>query len=357
LKLDLFQDQLIDGHASCKLLYNTHIDSDSAGILLRSRLTATARRMGFSAHQREKMELVAAELTSNQSKYAGKRGLLQIWQQPGPALDLFALDYGPGIADLSMAKTDGFSTAKTLGKGLGSLKRLSDESGIYSRPQNGLDENGGWHGTACWARFKLDKTPKLLEEGGLHVVTGLFSRSLSDDRYNGDHIYIKTGQGSLTCLHLDGLGHGVEAEQASSGLAQHIRADIPILETLAILDRELRTRRGAVATLTELNFVTQQLQIAGVGDMHAQLRQRDFVQGISFAPGILGREHKTPIVSSFSISNKDIFVTASDGIRRGALDATLPGLFVHHPQLIAYVLGNVMGRVADDQSVCVIRIE
>lgn len=357
MRLDLFQDQLIDGHASCKLLYNTHIDSDSAGILLRSRLAATARRMGFSDHQREKMELVAAELTSNQAKYAGKRGLLQIWQQPDSTLDLFALDYGPGIEDLSKARADGFSTANTLGKGLGSLKRLSDESGIYTRPQNGLGDNGGWHGTACWARFKLDKAPKLLENGGVHVETGLFSRALSDDRYNGDHIYLKTGQGCLTCLHLDGLGHGEEAEQASSGLAQHIRSGSPILETLAVLDRELRTRRGAVATLTEINFVTQQLQIAGVGDMHAQLRQRELVQGISFAPGILGREHKTPVISSFPVSNKDIFITASDGIRRGALDASLPGLFVHHPQLAAYMIGNVMGRVADDQSVCVIRIE
>ncbi|MDP2829418.1 MAG: SpoIIE family protein phosphatase [Sulfuricellaceae bacterium] len=354
MKFDLFQDRLIDGHDSCKLLYNTHIDSDSAGILLRSRLSATARRMGFSDHQREKMELVAAELASNQSKYAGGRGFLQIWQQ-AESLDLFALDYGPGIQDLSMAQADGFSTANTLGKGLGSLQRLSDESGIYSRPQNGLNSNNGWHGTACWARFNLNKLGKPPENKGAQVEIGLFSRALSDERYNGDHIYLRAEQGKLRCLHLDGLGHGQEAELASSGLAQHLLLAAPITETLEIIDRELKSRRGAVAILAELDSTTHQIQVAGVGDMHALLSQQDDLQSLLFAPGILGKEHKTPVVSTLPISPKAVFITASDGIRRSGLETTLPGLFLQHPQLAAYVLGNVMGRVVDDQSICVIR--
>lgn len=354
MKLDLLQDRLIDGHDSCKLLYNTHIDSDSAGILLRSRLSATARRMGFSDHQREKMELVAAELASNQSKYAGGRGFLQIWQQV-EALDLFALDYGPGIADLSKARVDGFSTANTLGKGLGSLQRLSDESGIYSRLQNGLSSNGGWHGTACWARFRLNKPDA--KNGAAQAEIGLFSRALSDERYNGDHIYLKTGQGKLRCLHLDGLGHGPEAEQASSGLAQHVRFEATIAETLKTLDRELKTRRGAVAILAELEPARQQIQVAGVGDMHALLSQQDRLQSLLFAPGVLGKEHKTPVVSTLATTPGAVFVTASDGIRRSGMESALPGLFLLHPQLAAYVLGNVMGRVVDDQSICVIQVK
>jgi len=60
--------------------------------------------------------VVAAELVSNQVKHARSRGMLQIWQQPGPALDLVALDFGPGIPNLVLAQQDGYSTANTLGK-------------------------------------------------------------------------------------------------------------------------------------------------------------------------------------------------------------------------------------------------
>jgi hypothetical protein len=48
-----------------------------------------------------------------------------------------------------------------------------------------------------------------------------------------------------------------------------------------------------------------------------------------------------------------VVVTASDGIRRNWDTENFTGLFSHHPQLIAYTLGNIMGRISDDQSICV----
>lgn len=344
------QGTFIDSLETCKLLFNEHIENESAGILLRARLQATGRRLGFSDSQREHMVLVAAEMASNQVKYAQGHGMIQIWQQPGGALDLFALDYGPGIANLSHAQRDGFSSGQTLGKGLGSIHRLADQSAIYTHVAG---TGSAWHGTAVWARFSLAKQT----DDGRDVEIGLFSRALSDDRFNGDRIYLaRQGRHKLRWLHMDGLGHGEGAQQVTSNLGGHVAHSDSLTTLLPTLDRELCGGRGAVAIMAELDWEARQLEIMGVGDMHAHLYQNEILQNISFAPGILGREHKNPTSSFYPLGPSFVIETASDGIRRGTPDSSFPGLFQLHPQLIAYVLGNIMGRAADDQSLCIVRM-
>lgn len=343
-------EPFIDSLETCKLLFNEHIESESSGILLRARLQAIGRRLGFSDAQREHMALVAAEMASNQVKYAKGHGMIQIWQQPDGLLDIFALDYGPGISDLSHAQRDGFSTGQTLGKGLGSIFRLSDESGVYTRVAGA---GSAWHGTAVWARFSRTKRKGAAGD----VETGLFSRALSDDRFNGDRIYLaRNGRHKLRWVHLDGLGHGEGAQQATSNLGGHVAHSDSLTDLLPTLDRELCGGRGAVAIMAELDWEKRRLEIMGVGDMHAHLFQNETLQNISFAPGILGREHKTSTSTFYPLEASFVVETASDGIRRGTPDSSFPGLFQLHPQLIAYVLGNIMGRAADDQSLCVIRM-
>jgi anti-sigma regulatory factor (Ser/Thr protein kinase) len=83
---------LVDSVRDSKLLYATPVQSESAIILLRSRLLTVAQRLGFSDLRRDNMALVTAELVTNQIKHAGGRGQIQVWQQPGPVQDVFALD-------------------------------------------------------------------------------------------------------------------------------------------------------------------------------------------------------------------------------------------------------------------------
>jgi len=124
---------MIDSHRHCRLIYECAIENQSSALSLRARVLSVAQRLGFAEVERQKMALVIMEMASNQLKYAGGRSYVQIWEQPGPFLDILALDYGPGIADLERASLDGYSTANTLGKGLGSILRLSNETQIYTR--------------------------------------------------------------------------------------------------------------------------------------------------------------------------------------------------------------------------------
>lgn len=338
---------VVDSLQACRLLFNHPIKDESAGILLRSRLTAIATRLGFSAAKRQSMALVAAEMVSNQIKYAGGHGQIQIWQQP-QSLDLFALDFGAGIENLSRAQQDGYSTASTLGKGLGAILRVPDVSGIFtSATARGTD----WHGTAIWARFDFGGVQGKLSS----LALGLYCRAFSDDRYNGDRIYIQQRDNGLRWLHLDGLGHGEHAQATTNDLGKYMHYAQTPSEILGTLDRHLAATRGAVAILSEINCTQNSVEIIGVGDMSAHLYSENQLQSFSFAPGVLGHEHINPEPLRAAYKKTATMFTCSDGIRRGWDSSTFPGLLNHHPQMIAYVLGNIKGRLSDDQSLCVVR--
>jgi anti-sigma regulatory factor (Ser/Thr protein kinase) len=355
--------KIFDSATDCRLLYNSPVQNESALILLRSKLSAIAQRLGLSDQKRENMLLVASELVSNQVKHAGGRGLIQVWQQPGPVLDILALDYGPGIANLSLAEEDGYSSANTLGKGLGSIRRLSDESFVYTQ-QDGSGKSKKWSGSIFLARFRpggkkidYDKDMSSARDCPAVLEIGLFSRSLSDDRYNGDRIYFQKTGNTLRWLHLDGLGHGEQAQAATANLASHLsHCDTPTA-VLAAVDRQLKGTRGAVAIIGELGLAGKALNILGVGDMHAHVMDDEEMHNLSFAPGVLGKEHKNPAQFHFAFGKRCLMISASDGIRRNWDISNFPGLFHQHPQLIAYTLGNIMGRISDDQSLCVASID
>lgn len=355
--------KVYDSATDCKLLYNSPVQNESALILLRSKLSAIAQRLGLSDQKREDMLLVASELVSNQVKHAGGRGLIQVWQQPGPVLDILALDYGPGIANLSQAEEDGYSSANTLGKGLGSIRRLSDESYIYTQ-QDASGKSKKWSGTVFLARFRpggkkidYDKGTSAGRDCSTALEIGLFSRSLSDDRYNGDRIYLQKTGDTLRWLHLDGLGHGEQAQAATANLAAFLSRCNSTNSILTAVDQQLKGTRGAVAITGELGLSGKSLNILGVGDMHAHVMVNEDMHNLSFAPGVLGKEHQRPDPFHLAFGKRCLVISASDGIRRNWDVSNFPGLFHQHPQLIAYTLGNIMGRISDDQSLCVASID
>lgn len=355
--------RVYDSATDCRLLYNSPVQNESALILLRSRLSAIAQRLGFPDGKRENMLLVASEMVSNQVKHANGRGLFQVWQQPGPILDILALDFGPGISCLSQARVDGYSSANTLGKGLGSIQRLSDESFVYTQ-QESISPTRKWSGTVFLSRFhpgsrKIDSidSDKVARDSASTLEIGLFSRSLSDDRYNGDRIYLQKTGDSLRWLHLDGLGHGEQAQAATANLAAYLSHCDSSDSILSAVDQQLKGTRGAVAITGELGLSGKALNILGVGDMHAHVLDDEDMHNLSFAPGVLGKEHQKPDPFHLAFGKRCLAISASDGIRRNWDVSNFPGLFHQHPQLIAYTLGNIMGRISDDQSLCVVSID
>jgi anti-sigma regulatory factor (Ser/Thr protein kinase) len=335
-----------------KLLLDQPISDDSSQVLLRSKLRAVSRRMGFKDALRERIELVCNELVTNQLKYAGRRGLMQVWEHANDefaALDLFALDYGPGIPNLPAALQDGYTTSGTMGKGLGAIQRLSSECAFYTLPR-GLAHESPWHGTAVWVRFHASEKPN---ERSFQY--GHFLRAYQDDVHNGDCICVLPAGHGVRWLHADGLGHGKEAAEALIGADKVLDPLTPLDGTLQTLSRQLRGGRGAVAMACEIDFQTRLLRVCGVGDMGAFLVCNGERRMLNFAPGVLGHEHRSFEVMEFPFPQQALFITGSDGLRRNWTLNTYPGLWRLHPQLIALLLGNVATRNNDDKSIFVIR--
>src|SRR3990172_4243081 len=236
-----------------KLLIEQGAKGDSGVVLLRSKLRAVSRRMGFSDLKREHMELVCNEMVTNQNKFAEGNGLVQIWESnyPAPALDMFAFDYGKGILNVQSAIRDGYTTAGTMGKGLGAIQRLSDQSEIYSLPVEHAKDSD-WHGTAVWSRFYRNASdPQYFHD------LGAYTRAYQDSSFNGDLIQIRVGTSKTRWLHMDGLGHGREAAEVVEGIGNFLDEETPVDGLMQRLSTQLEGTRGAVAMISEVYSVSR----------------------------------------------------------------------------------------------------
>ncbi len=96
--------------------------------------------LGFSLVDQTKMITAASELARNSLEYGGG-GIVhfEVTRRTGSrrGLRLTFEDQGPGIPDIDLAMTDGYTSGKGMGLGLGGAKRLVNEFEITSRVGEG----------------------------------------------------------------------------------------------------------------------------------------------------------------------------------------------------------------------------
>jgi serine/threonine-protein kinase RsbT len=111
--------------------------------VVRARQAVRARAVaaGFSLVDQTKIITAASEIARNTVDYGGggtmRIEVLRNGQRRG--LRLTFKDHGPGIADMSQAMTDGYTTGQGLGLGLSGAKRLVNEFSITSAPGQGTE--------------------------------------------------------------------------------------------------------------------------------------------------------------------------------------------------------------------------
>ena len=105
----------------------------------RKQVQARATAIGLSTLEITKFVTAASELARNLLVHGGggTMTMREIQRDGKPGLQLDFEDQGPGIADVSLALRDGYTTANSLGLGLGGAKRLVHEFEIISRPGPG----------------------------------------------------------------------------------------------------------------------------------------------------------------------------------------------------------------------------
>lgn len=106
---------------------------------VRQAVREVAVSVGFSLVAQTKLVTAASELARNTLIHGGG-GVAQVEleKQPGATiLRLVFRDEGPGIADIELALTDGYSSAGGLGLGLSGARRLADQFQLETEPGRG----------------------------------------------------------------------------------------------------------------------------------------------------------------------------------------------------------------------------
>ena len=108
-------------------------------VLVRQAVRKWSIEQGFSLVDQTKMITAASELARNTLDYGGGGTVRLEALEDGirKGLRLTFEDQGPGIPDIELALTDGYTTGKGLGMGLSGSKRLVNEFEIDSRVGEG----------------------------------------------------------------------------------------------------------------------------------------------------------------------------------------------------------------------------
>ena len=321
----------------------------------RRQAAAWAEELGFDETVCGKAALVATEAATNLLKHSLAGAL--IVHSPGPfedriALEILALDAGPGMGDLARCLNDGYSTTGTSGNGLGAIRRLADSFDIYSQPEIG---------TAVWARFERAE-PKNHGPGRSprHKI-GVVRLPIAGESVCGDDWAMAERDGYSFLMMVDGLGHGFLAAEAASLAVTVFRAQ-STLEPEAIIratHAALRSTRGAAIAVARFDTSRGVLRYAGVGNISSVLVNIDDGQTTSLIShnGTVGYTMSRVQTLEYPWTGDSLLLMHSDGLATRWNLGRYPGICRKEPGLIAGVLYRDHRRSRDDVTVVVARQE
>ena len=344
------------------------------GVWLRQEVSLAARarrvaaqlagRVGMPAERVGQIELAVTEAAANLAAHADDGALLLrlVDTGAGMAVELLAIDHGPGIADLDHARRAGVSTAGTPGLGLGVLERMADSFDVHSLMNRG---------TVLVARFR-DRTGTAVARRPLPepFVAGL-TRPLSGEQVCGDAWAVRSAEPPATAVPseavdpgtpllamlCDGLGHGPLAARASEqALAAFHRttAEDP-KDIIAELHRALTGTRGGAVAVAAIDWQRRRIAFCGIGNVSAFVVFGQARSTLLSSPGIVGHHLPRLRGQEAELPAGASVVFHSDGLTERWSPATMPSLSAASSTIIAAHLLREAGVRRDDASVVVIK--
>ncbi len=115
------------------------LESEQHIVASRQMVRSLCQTLKLSLVDQTKMVTAASELSRNTLIHGGGGRMRWEWVESGArqGLRLHFEDEGPGIADIGLAMTDGYTTKKGMGLGLPGSKRLVNEFHIDTAPGQG----------------------------------------------------------------------------------------------------------------------------------------------------------------------------------------------------------------------------
>jgi anti-sigma regulatory factor (Ser/Thr protein kinase) len=318
------------------------VDHPSAVGRVRRAATTAARDLGFGEDREAEVGLVVSELAANQSRHAGSGSVLVRVRRTGDqaALEVLAVDSGPGMRDITAAMRDGVSTQGTLGIGLGTLPRLTSSWDAWTAPGQGTVIAVTFAGPGA--------VPDLAQPTGV-------TRPMTGQDACGDAFAVRHDDGVASLLVADGLGHGPLAATASSAAVRAF-LDAPQGSPVALLERVHRAlpgTRGAAVSVAQVSGGV--LRHAGLGNIAGTVHGAR-TRGLVSHPGIAGVPGRSLRETTYPVERGDVVVLHSDGLTNRWSLADYPGLAARSPLVVSGVLLRDHAVRRDDSCVAVLPV-
>lgn len=322
------------------------IESSQTGEARRA-ATLLADRLGFDKTERAQVGIVVTELATNLVRHA-KAGEIVLRSVPpmfGGGMEVLALDRGPGIPNLTDALRDGFSTGSTPGTGLGAVSRLSARFEATTSSQ---------FGTGVLAQLRGGTADVSAPASGMEF--GLVCLPMRGEQACGDSVWVEQLDGGRTVILVaDGLGHGLQAADASRKAVRLFRENVTLEGTrlLDILHAGLRSTRGAAVAIADVRQGEGEVRFTGVGNVSGTLIVGATSRSMVSQNGTVGAEMRRVQEFKYPFTDDTLLVMYSDGLASRWQLSQYPGLRFKHPSLVAGVLYRDHRRARDDVTVLV----
>ncbi|MEU4806623.1 ATP-binding SpoIIE family protein phosphatase [Actinosynnema sp. NPDC023587] len=309
--------------------------------------TALAERLAFGETRVAEIGLAVTEIGTNLHKHtSGGRLLVRALRADDrAAVEVVAVDSGPGIADLGLAMRDGESTTGTLGIGLGVVARSADLLDVSTRRDRG---------TVLAARFHR-RERGVPDFAGDPVSAGV-TRPIADEEVCGDAYAVRRAGGKLWLMMCDGSGHGPLAASASREAVRVFCDEEPTVPeaVVAKLHRALRGTRGGAVSVAALDPGRGVIRYAGLGNIAGAVLVEDRKRTMVSVPGIAGYQARTIQAFEYELPPGALVVLHSDGLTERWTPEDVAG--VSSPLLLAATLVRDAGVRRDDASALVVAV-
>jgi len=305
---------------------------------------ALAEQVGFATTRQFMIATAVSELATNIVRYAtcGEVSIAAMNDRAREGIQVVATDDGPGIDDIERAMQDHYSTGGGLGLGLPGVRRLMDELMIDSRPGAG---------TTVTATKWLHRSRRELEPS-------VAIRPLLSNVECGDTAVVRRIDNRLFLGLVDVLGHGREAYQVAEASKQFLEDHCgePLVELMQHLHQHIRGSRGAVAGLCVLETETDMLKFVGIGNITARTLGAESRRLVSRS-GVVGDIIPTPREESLTLSDGDILLMYTDGVKSHFEIEDWPQMRTSAAATLAHDIINLFGKDEDDAACIALRYE
>jgi anti-sigma regulatory factor (Ser/Thr protein kinase) len=325
----------------------------------RVRASNFALAMGLDKLSAARTAILASELAANIVKHAGgcggsmtARGVKGEGGRRG--IEMVFSDAGPGM-NVGEAIADGFSTAGTLGIGLGSVERLADAVDIGP----GAGGKGICVKVTKWGdgTESPGPTPECVAPRS-SMQFGARSRPCPGMRANGDAYVVRfAGQDETLAVVIDGLGHGEGAQEAARVAQDHIERNAHLeLEVLfERLHAMMRRTRGAVIGAARIEAAKGTVRFLGVGNIDATILQNGKFVSLVSLNGIVGHCMRTLRSFSHEWTPGCCLVMCSDGVRNAWRQELAREQLAGHPETLSETILAQYARSTDDATAVAVR--